>query len=275
MPEDKINTDNITFAIVVVALLFVLYHLYVIWEKKCKDGKGKSERYTIRQLDRPGSAYGKNLYSDPVSGRTIDDLWGKTRSLPLPGTTYIICRQLACSVFSPLSIIFRRLQEDIQSPVLQFFTVIDNPQDEILNYDSYPIIMRVWTDFETGESNSPNSGVRRMSRYSGSFDYGELKDWILSGNRCDWDELSEMQSSKGMMAIVDNDGVVGRDGCGLERQRSCGSNSSNVFLTPYESDLVWIDKVSKLPNKDIDILKSRDNTPTTLLSSSGEFHSHM
>jgi len=272
MPEDKLNTDNITFAIIVVALLFVLYHLYIIWEKKCKDGKSKSERYTIRQLDRPGSAYGKNLYADPLTGRAIDDLWANQ---PLPGTTFVIKYDLSCSLFSPLSLLFNRLKENIESSTIVFVSKYYDPCDQILNYDSFPVIFKTWIDYTAGGSNGANEGVRRMSRYNGSFDYGELQDYVLNGNKCDWDEFSEVEKGKCMMTVEDKGGVVGRDGCGLERQRSCGGNSSNVFLTPYESDLVWIDKVSKLPNKDIDILKSRDNFPTTVLDPSNQVNNHM
>lgn len=161
----QLDKINLCAALIIAVIILIIIHLYSRWYDN------KQEHLTIREQNRPGSAYTPEIYADEDNANlTIDDAYAALKGR-IPAVRVILYHRLNCSEFAPLATVFRNVRERLECPQIQFYEEIVDSMNPI-DYESYPMVVKM---FKNGITQ-----VDEVAKYEGSFDFGELQDWVLN-----------------------------------------------------------------------------------------------
>jgi hypothetical protein len=140
----------------VIILLVIFYFLFC-------NKKTPAEKFEIRDQNKPRTYWKPTIYSDDAASKQS-----------IGSIQVTLYHKYKCTEFSPLASLFRKLKEHMQSSQILFLeeVVEESTDPKVADYGNYPMIIK---KFPHGISNK-----LQVARYTGSTDFGELQDWILS-----------------------------------------------------------------------------------------------
>lgn len=156
------ENSDICIALIAAIILLLMYYLCVNFNK--------SEYMTIREQNRPGTAWATEIYHDPNSGLVMDDAFAQLEG-KVPAVRVIMYHRLNCSEFAPLATVFRKVRQQLESPQIRFYEEVADPLNPA-DYESYPLVLKTWKNGITQQL--------ELAKYDGSFDFGEFQDWVLN-----------------------------------------------------------------------------------------------
>jgi hypothetical protein len=156
-------------ALVIAIIILLLIHIFGKWHESRLNTK--TERLTIREQNRPGTAYTGEVYHDLNNADlTIDDAYAMLKG-KIPAVRVIMYHRLNCSEFQPMATVFRTVKEKLECPQIRFYEeVVDalNP----LDYESYPLVIKIFKDGITG--------IEQIAKYDQGWDPFTFNDWVLN-----------------------------------------------------------------------------------------------
>lgn len=159
---DKVN---MCVALIIAVIILLVIHICGKWREY------NSEHLTVREQNRPGTAYTPEVYHDTNNADlTIDDAYASLKG-KIPDIRVVMYHRLSCSEFAPLATVYRKVRERLECPQIRFYEEIVDSLNP-LDYESYPMIIKM---FRNGINNT-----MEIAKYDGSFDFGEFQDWVLN-----------------------------------------------------------------------------------------------